>query len=137
MGWRCRGVGLTRKSFFWTRISHFLFFTFHLPYLRSKSVPGPFQVRFRTEEGAKVNGTCIDFGTDLHGKKIWGTSLAERKKQLGFYLRKFISKTMENALSIHSIAALFVQICAHDEKSLQKLRKKEKKYYLCNLIDSI
>ena len=46
-------------------------------------------------------------------------------------------KTMENALSIHSIAALFVKICAHDEKSLQKLRKKEKKYYLCNLIDSI
>ena len=42
-------------------------------------------------------------------------------------------KTMENALSIHSIAALFVKICAHDEKSLQKLRKKEKKYYLCNL----
>jgi hypothetical protein len=44
---------------------------------------------------------------------------------------------MENALSIHSIAALFVKICARDEKSLQKLRKKEKKYYLCNLIDSI
>ena len=44
---------------------------------------------------------------------------------------------MENALSIHSIAALFVKICVRDEKSLQKLRKKEKKYYLCNLIDSI
>ena len=59
--------------------------------------------------------------------------LRQREKLLGFYLRKFISKTMENALSIHSIAALFVKICAHDEKSLQKLRKKEKKYYLCNL----
>ena len=61
MGYWCRGVGFSRKSFFWTQISHFSLSIFI--YFRS-AYPSLF-LRF------SLNGTCIDFGTDLQRTYLW------------------------------------------------------------------
>ena len=68
-GWRCRCVGLLRKSFSEDLIFHFSFFIYFKStplslFLRFKAVPNSLQVRSLEWE---KNGICIGFARELHG----------------------------------------------------------------------